>query len=254
MTERHWRHKRPLLKRDMRTKLLFSKHTWRISTARSWRWDLAVNLNLFPTITLWIERTKANLFSFLLGEGTGDWNFVCCPWEKEARWICTDISSTHQCWMSSTLSAALHSKWTGKASPRAGPVSCWAAGQNRGYVWLLKQQQCWKVRVHCFLLIAEVTKLKMQLEVPGLAGTYTNATDRKLEEGQKVSSHATSTSYSFSFCAIVLRLLFLSNRTCVSCAQICRDSVRTCSLVKEPAVATQEERSWDRRWPLQMRH
>lgn len=92
--------------------------------------------------------------------------------------------------MSSAFSAALHSKWTGEASPRAGPVSCWAAGQNRGYIWLLKQQQqqCWKVRVHCFLLIAEVTKFKMQLEVPGLVGTYTNAADRKLEEGQKVSS------------------------------------------------------------------
>lgn len=26
----------------------------------------------------------------------------------------------------------------------------------------------------------------MQLEVPGLAGTYTSSADRKLEEGQKV--------------------------------------------------------------------
>lgn len=36
----------------------------------------------------------------------------------------------------------------------------------------------------------------MQLEVPGLAGTYTNAADRKLEEGQKVSSRVAFTSYS----------------------------------------------------------
>lgn len=40
---------------------------------------------------------------------------------------------------------------------------------------------------------AEVTKLKMQLEVPGSAGTLTSAADRKLEEGQRVSTCSTQT-------------------------------------------------------------
>lgn len=38
-----------------------------------------------------------------------------------------------------------------------------------------------------FLVCAEVTKLKMQLEAPGSAGALTGAADRKLEEGQRVS-------------------------------------------------------------------
>ena len=43
--------------------------------------------------------------------------------------------------------------------------------------------------IHCLVLFAdaELTKLKMQLEVPGSAGTLTSAADRKLEEGQRVS-------------------------------------------------------------------
>lgn len=36
-------------------------------------------------------------------------------------------------------------------------------------------------------LLAELRKLKMQLEVPGSTGTLTGAADRKLEEGQRVS-------------------------------------------------------------------
>lgn len=43
-----------------------------------------------------------------------------------------------------------------------------------------------EVSVHRVLSLAEVTKLKMQLAVPGSAGTYTSAADRKLEEGQRV--------------------------------------------------------------------
>lgn len=36
-------------------------------------------------------------------------------------------------------------------------------------------------------MIVEVTKLKLQLEVPGSAGALTSSADRKLEEGQRVS-------------------------------------------------------------------
>lgn len=35
-------------------------------------------------------------------------------------------------------------------------------------------------------LLAELKKLKTQLEVPGSTGTLTGAADRKLEEGQRV--------------------------------------------------------------------
>lgn len=149
---------------------------------------------------------RQNVFSFLLGEGTGDWNFGCCPWEEEARRVCTDINSTRRCWRSSTFSAAPDSKRTGPTW--AGAVSGWAAGQNGGYVWFLKRQPCWEVCVHGCLLIAEVTKLKMQLEVPGLAGTYTSSTDRKLEEGQKVGSRPAFTSLFFLLCECVNSDLF----------------------------------------------
>ncbi|XP_003971316.2 kinesin-like protein KIF20A [Takifugu rubripes] len=46
----------------------------------------------------------------------------------------------------------------------------------------LELEQC---RAELLARTEEVTKLKMQLEVPGLAGTYTSSADRKLEEGQK---------------------------------------------------------------------
>lgn len=76
-------------------------------------------------------------------------------------------------------------------------------------MWFLKQQPCGEVCVHGCLLISEVTKLKMQLEVPGLAGTYTSCADRKLEEGQKVS-------YRSAFAS-----LFFLLRECVSSDLFC---------------------------------
>lgn len=47
--------------------------------------------------------------------------------------------------------------------------------------------------VDCLVLLAyaELTKLKMQLEVPGSTGTLTGAVDRKLEDGQRVSYSST---------------------------------------------------------------
>lgn len=42
------------------------------------------------------------------------------------------------------------------------------------------------------LACAELTKLKMQLEVPGSTGHLTRVVDRKLEEGQRVSYRYTS--------------------------------------------------------------
>lgn len=97
---------------------------------------------------------------------------------------------------------------------------------------------------------AEVTKLKMQLEVPGSAGNLTSAADRKLEEGQRVSTCSTQTHCCMWVSGLFERLKFVCvyiflvfyNRTCVSCASICRGWGWTCSLVKEPAVATQEGR------------
>lgn len=97
---------------------------------------------------------------------------------------------------------------------------------------------------------AEVTKLKMHLEVPGSAGTLTSAADRKLEEGQRVSTCSTQTHCCMRVSGLFERLKFVCvyiscffyNRTCVSCASICRGWGWTYSLVKEPAVATQEGR------------
>lgn len=82
-------------------------------------------------------------------------------------------------------------------------MSRWAAGQNGGCVWFWKRQPCCEVCVHGCLLIAEVTKLKIQLEVPGLAGTYTSSADRKLEEGQKVSYSSAFTSLFCLLCQCV---------------------------------------------------
>lgn len=48
----------------------------------------------------------------------------------------------------------------------------------------------------------------MQLEVPGLAGTYTSSADRKLEEGQKVSYRSAFTSLFLLLCECVNRDLF----------------------------------------------
>lgn len=48
----------------------------------------------------------------------------------------------------------------------------------------------------------------MQLEVPGLAGTYTSSADRKLEEGQKVSYSSALTSF-FLLCECVNSDLFI---------------------------------------------
>lgn len=49
----------------------------------------------------------------------------------------------------------------------------------------------------------------MQLEVPGLAGTYTSSADRKLEEGQKVGYSLTFTSLFFLLCECVNSDLFI---------------------------------------------
>ena len=47
---------------------------------------------------------------------------------------------------------------------------------------------------------AELTKLKMQLEVPGSTGALTSAADRKLLEGQRVSDGSNITLFALAAC------------------------------------------------------
>lgn len=105
-------------------------------------------------------------------------------------------------------------------------------------------QRCHGTGNRTFLFVlTELTKLKMQLEVPGSTGTITSAADRKLEEGQRVSIAVPLTGAPlFLHLQWVWHCLCscLFNRTCGSCAWTCRGSGWTCSLGNEPAVATRE--------------
>uniref|UniRef100_A0A8D0A6T4 Kinesin-like protein n=1 Tax=Sander lucioperca TaxID=283035 RepID=A0A8D0A6T4_SANLU len=68
----------------------------------------------------------------------------------------------------------------------------------------------------------ELTKLKMQLEVPAPTGTHTGAADRKLEDGQRVSYHCT--------------VLFL-----LGSVRTCRERLRQALTAADETLAKQDQ-------------
>lgn len=145
----------------------------------------------------WIS-TK--FISVLPGTWSGDWSSVCCSWgKKEGKWISPHDGATWRLWGPSPLSARQYAEWARQTAHWTRPVPHWAVHQDSRYsltgrfliicTRILFMMADWFVLFVC----AEVTKLKMQLEVPGSAGTLTSAADRKLEEGQRVSTCSTQT-------------------------------------------------------------
>lgn len=115
--------------------------------------------------------------------------------------------------------------------------------------------------IYCLFVLscAELTQMKSHFEVPGSTGTLTSAADRKLEEGQRVSSCSAVWStplfllWGYSSSETELTMSPPPNRTYGSCAWICRNLGRACSQVNEPAAATQGGKGCGRHWRLQMR-
>lgn len=133
---------------------------------------------------------------FLLGAWSGDWSFVHCPWQSQGGWSGAHVGATRRLWGASTFSAPHCSHRSWQTAGWARPVSRRAAHQDTRWA---KHLLRWCVDVILLtlfdrlvlLVCAELTKLKLQLEVPGSTGTLTGAADRKLEDGQRVSNCCT---------------------------------------------------------------
>lgn len=166
----------------------------------------------------WIS-TK--FISVLPGTWSGDWSSVCCSWgKKEGKWSSPHDGATWRLWGPSPLSARQYAEWARQTAHWTRPVPHWAVHQDSRYsltgrfliicTRILFMMADWFVLFVC----AEVTKLKMQLEVPGSAGTLTSAADRKLEEGQRVSTCSTQTHCCMWVSGLFERLKFVCVISC----------------------------------------
>lgn len=103
---------------------------------------------------------------------------------------------------------------------------------------------CWFYNL-TLVVCAELTRLKMELEGQSSAGLLTNAADRKLQEGQRVSNRSVFTKSwrnAKNKTFFLLLNLFIFDRTYKSCAWTCRGWELICSLGSELVVATREGR------------